>query len=112
MHSSSSTANLPGSKASSSTLSSVATPSSIQNLADKKDKVVNLEKSGMLGSPKKNIDSKNTISNPLPESSSDVVSSTMEEDVDNERFNEITNTSKSDERRRKTKNKVNKYTHK
>ena len=100
MHSSSSTGNLPVSKQLSSTPASIHTTSAIQTLAPKGTMQVNLES-------ERNVVSKDIISAPLPESSSDVVSSTMEEDVDSERYVEVSNANRHDVRRRKTKNKVN-----
>ena len=100
MHSSSSTGNLPVSKQLSNTPASIHTASSIQTLSSKETKLVNLES-------ERSIVSKDITPTPLPESSSDVVSSTMEEDVDSERYAEVSNTNRHDERRRKAKNKVN-----
>ena len=84
------------------------TTSSIQTLAAKETKPVHLEdvRPGISGYCENNIVSKDIVSTPLPESSSDVVSSTMEEDMDNERYDEVSIQNRHDERRRKAKNKV------
>ena len=105
MHSSSSSGNLPVAKQFPSTSSSNHTANSIQTFDNKETKLLNIE-SERIGICEKNIVPKDITSTPLPESSSDVVSSTMEEDVENESYDEVSITNRHDERRRKAKNKV------
>lgn len=105
MHSSTSIANSTSSKDLTSKHSSAQAVSSPEKITENENSShhkspIDLKKEL---SQKKDPASNNIISHPIPESSSDIVSSTMEED---EEYCEPINTIRQDERRGKTKKKV------